>query len=162
MLVLMQLTVLTPFLIKVIRQQRWARVLFLLTPFYLIGLYSYTLIKGEQLPFYQTFFPAWFVFEDPSNVKRISDEFIKEGGKIDFSKLKSRAYMKPLKQVIQAYEQELQRIPPPPKYDIIGFWASMEQSIEDLVEFSSFPFVTSLGCYPHQRKGTRRAFVEGD
>lgn len=62
MLVLMQLTVLTPFLIKVIRQQRWARVLFLLTPFYLIGLYSYTLIKGEQLPFYQTFFPAWFVF----------------------------------------------------------------------------------------------------
>ena len=61
-LVLLQLTILTPFLIKTIGTSRKAKYLFLLTPVYLLVLYVYALIYKEQVPFYNIPFPAWFIF----------------------------------------------------------------------------------------------------
>jgi len=61
-LVLLQLTLITPILIKIINCGKKARYLFLLTPLYLIALYSYAMFYDRQMPFYQTFFPAWFIF----------------------------------------------------------------------------------------------------
>lgn len=61
-LVLLQLAVLTPLLIKSIQGNRGTMVLFLITPLYLIVLYGYAMIYDSQFVFYQTFFPAWFIF----------------------------------------------------------------------------------------------------
>lgn len=62
-LVLLQLTIITPFLIKVIQSNRkGSKVLFLVTPLYLLLLYVYNAVFKEQFLLYQTFFPAWFVF----------------------------------------------------------------------------------------------------
>lgn len=60
--VLLQLAVLTPFLIKSIQTNRGTKLLLLITPLYLIGLYAYAIIFKSQFAFYQTFFPAWFIF----------------------------------------------------------------------------------------------------
>ena len=61
-LVLLQLTILTPLLIKIIQSNKGMKLCFLITPVYLLILYSYIIIYKKQMPFYQTFFPAWFVF----------------------------------------------------------------------------------------------------
>lgn len=62
-LVLIQLTIITPFLIKIIQGgHKGSKVLFLVTPLYLLILYVYNAIFKEQFLFYQTFFPAWFIF----------------------------------------------------------------------------------------------------
>lgn len=61
-LVLLQLTIITPFLIRRIEKGRGAKYLFLVTPLYLLILYLYFLIYKQQLPFYQIPFPAWFNF----------------------------------------------------------------------------------------------------
>ena len=55
-LVLIQLTLLTPFLKK---RNKW---LYLITPMYLIFLYAYNITTGNMPRFYETVFPAWFVF----------------------------------------------------------------------------------------------------
>jgi len=60
--VLLQLAVLTPFLIKAIQSRRGTKLLLLVTPIYLIGLYAYAIVYKSQFAFYQTFFPAWFIF----------------------------------------------------------------------------------------------------
>jgi len=60
--VLLQLAVLTPFLVKGIQTNRGTKLLLLITPLYLIGLYAYAIIFKSQFAFYQTFFPAWFIF----------------------------------------------------------------------------------------------------
>ncbi len=54
-LVLIQLTLLTPFLKK---RNKW---LYLITPIYLCLLYAYNITTGGILRFYETLFPAWFV-----------------------------------------------------------------------------------------------------
>ena len=62
-LVLIQLTLITPFLIKIIQSNRkGSKVLFLVTPLYLLMLYVYSAVFKEQFLFYQTFFSAWFGF----------------------------------------------------------------------------------------------------
>jgi len=61
-LVLLQLTIITPFLIKTIRDDRWRKILFSITPVYLLGLYLYAAVFKKQLPYYQALFPAWFGF----------------------------------------------------------------------------------------------------
>jgi len=62
-LVLLQLTCITPFLIKIIQNNyKVSKLLFIITPLYLLILYIYNAIFKEQLLFYQVFFPAWFVF----------------------------------------------------------------------------------------------------
>lgn len=61
-LVLLQLTVLTPFLIKVIENSNKSKHLFWVTPIYLLVLYIYSFINKSQLPFYSTPFLAWFNF----------------------------------------------------------------------------------------------------
>ena len=61
-LVLIQLTVITPFLINMIKTNRGTKILYLLTPMYLLSLYYYSSIYGKQMMFYQTFLPAWFIF----------------------------------------------------------------------------------------------------
>ncbi|MGV8905545.1 MAG: acyltransferase [Acetobacterium sp.] len=60
--VLLQLAVLTPILVKGIQTNRGTKLLLWITPLYLIGLYAYAIIFKSQFAFYQTFFPAWFVF----------------------------------------------------------------------------------------------------
>ena len=55
-LVLIQLTLLTPLLKK---RNKW---LCLITPMYLIFLYAYNITTGNMPRFYETVFPAWFVF----------------------------------------------------------------------------------------------------
>lgn len=61
-LVLIQLTILTPLLEKIIRTKKWFVALFLITPIYLVILYSYAIVKGNFFSFFQAFFPAWFGF----------------------------------------------------------------------------------------------------
>lgn len=60
--VLLQLTVLIPYLIKAIENNKKAKHLFLITPLYLIVLYSFTLIYNKQLPYFQYLFPVFFSF----------------------------------------------------------------------------------------------------
>lgn len=61
-LVLLQLTLITPLLIKTIKNNQGTKILFLLTPLYLLCLYFYGAFFENQLLFYQTYFPAWFIF----------------------------------------------------------------------------------------------------
>lgn len=61
-LVLIQLTILTPLCIKCLESKTLNRLAFCITPFYLIVLYNIQCIYKIQVPFYQTFFPAWFLF----------------------------------------------------------------------------------------------------
>lgn len=56
--VMIQLTMLTPWLIKV-KNRRW---LYAVTPIYLVLLYVFNISAGEMARLYETFFPAWFLF----------------------------------------------------------------------------------------------------
>lgn len=61
--VLMQLTVITPWLVKVIKEDKKVKsVLWLVTPIYLIYLYIWNFTKGSSPRLYETLFPAWFGF----------------------------------------------------------------------------------------------------
>ncbi len=62
-IVLLQLTLLTPILIKIILKNDFtSKLLWILTPIYLIYLYLYNIISGNVPKIYETGFPAWFVF----------------------------------------------------------------------------------------------------
>lgn len=62
-IVLMQLTVMTPWLVKIVKQNVIvSRILWLVTPFYLVCLYTWNYIVGTSLRLYETLFPAWFGF----------------------------------------------------------------------------------------------------
>lgn len=78
--VLMQLTLLTPILIRLIRKSsRGSLLLYGLTPLWILGLYLYNLVNGALPMLYETFFPAWFCFyylglrikADPACVRRV-------------------------------------------------------------------------------------------
>lgn len=61
--VLMQLTVLTPWLVKIVKQNGIvSRILWLVTPVYLLYLYTWNYIVGASPHLYETLFPAWFGF----------------------------------------------------------------------------------------------------
>lgn len=61
--VLIQLVLITPVVIKCIQKHgRGERLLWVLTPIYLIYLYGFNIATGEEPPLYSTLFPAWFVF----------------------------------------------------------------------------------------------------
>ncbi len=61
--VLVQLTLLTPFLLRVIKKKGTiSRVLWILTPAYLLMLYCFNILVGDFPRLYETFFPAWFLF----------------------------------------------------------------------------------------------------
>lgn len=55
--VMLQLTVITPWLIK--HRRNW---MYLVTPAYLVVIYTYNIVSGSMLRLYETFFPAWFFF----------------------------------------------------------------------------------------------------
>lgn len=59
-IVLMQLTVMTPWLVK--QNGIVSRVLWLVTPVYLVYLYTWNYIVGTSPRLYETLFPAWFGF----------------------------------------------------------------------------------------------------
>lgn len=62
-IVLMQLTVMTPWLVKIVKQNGIvSRILWLVTPFYLAYLYTWNYIVGTSPRLYETLFPAWFGF----------------------------------------------------------------------------------------------------
>lgn len=56
--VLVQLTILTPLIVKA-KDTRW---MYLVTPVYLLGLYIINISTGEVPRLYETIFPAWFGF----------------------------------------------------------------------------------------------------
>ena len=56
-LVLLQLTILTPYLIR--KRKSW---MYLVTPIYLVFLYIFNITTGNMPLFYETLFPAWFIF----------------------------------------------------------------------------------------------------
>ena len=61
--VLVQLTVITPWLIKIVKQNGIiSRILWLVTPVYLVYLYTWNYIVGASPRLYETLFPAWFGF----------------------------------------------------------------------------------------------------
>jgi len=53
---------LTPLLIRDIQNNKRTKFWILITPIYLVYLYFYMIINKKQIPFYQTYFPAWFIF----------------------------------------------------------------------------------------------------
>ena len=61
--VLMQLTVMTPWLVKIVKQNGIvSRILWLVTPVDLLYLYTWNYIVGASPRLYETLFPAWFGF----------------------------------------------------------------------------------------------------
>lgn len=62
-IVLMQLTMMTPWLVKIVKQNGiFSRILWLVTPVYLVYLYTWNYIVGTSPRLYETLFPAWFGF----------------------------------------------------------------------------------------------------
>lgn len=61
-LVLAQLTLLAPFLMKLIKCNKWNKIILSITPFYFVMLYIYVFLFEKQLYFYQTLFPAWLIY----------------------------------------------------------------------------------------------------
>lgn len=61
-LVLLQLTLLTPYLVNWIKVKRYNFLLLCVTPIYMVALYAFVYVEGRQLFFYQTPFLAWFIF----------------------------------------------------------------------------------------------------
>lgn len=62
-MVLIQLTLLTPILIKVIKEKsRASKLLWFVTPTYLIYIYIFNITTGEMPRLYETLLPAWFLF----------------------------------------------------------------------------------------------------
>lgn len=59
-LVLIQLTILTPWLVGEVKKKN--EILWTVTPVYLVCIYAFNLIIGRMPRFYETFFPAWFLF----------------------------------------------------------------------------------------------------
>lgn len=63
--VLFQLTVITPYLARAIKDEKrklTAKLLWLVTPVYLVYIYIWNFETGNQPFLYETLFPAWFVF----------------------------------------------------------------------------------------------------
>jgi peptidoglycan/LPS O-acetylase OafA/YrhL len=60
--VLIQLVIITPILIKCISNKYLNLMVFLITPIYLVLIYAYAYITNHQMPLYGTLFPAWLVF----------------------------------------------------------------------------------------------------
>lgn len=61
--VLIQLTAITPWLVKVVKQNRTlGRILWLVTPVYLVYVYAWNYNFGTSPRLYETLFPAWFGF----------------------------------------------------------------------------------------------------
>lgn len=61
--VLVLLTVITPWLVKIIKQNGIiSRILWVVTPVYLVYLYTWNYIVGASPRLYETLFPAWFGF----------------------------------------------------------------------------------------------------
>lgn len=62
-LVLLQLIIITPLLIKIIEDRNiFSKLLWLVTPIYLLFIYVFNFIEGTMPLLYETLFPAWFVF----------------------------------------------------------------------------------------------------
>ncbi len=60
--VLIQLTILSPYLINTIKTKKSIILMLCTTPIYLISVYWYTARFGTQFLFYQMLFPAWLIF----------------------------------------------------------------------------------------------------
>lgn len=60
--VLMQLIIVTPILIRCVKNKYLNLMSFCITPIYLIMVYAYTCVTKQQLPLYGTVFPAWLIF----------------------------------------------------------------------------------------------------
>lgn len=61
--VLIQLTVITPWLVNVVKDSKTIKnLLWLITPCYLLYIYVWNLMTGYSPRLYETLFPAWFGF----------------------------------------------------------------------------------------------------
>lgn len=62
LLVLIQLTIITPLIFKYKDNQYFRIFSWVVTPVYILFCYAYLLKTGKTLPAYQTPFPAWYIF----------------------------------------------------------------------------------------------------
>lgn len=61
--VLFQLTLVTPFLVKTVKEKGIiSKLLWLVTPIYLVYVYAWNFMTGSSPRLYETLFPAWFGF----------------------------------------------------------------------------------------------------
>lgn len=60
--VLIQLVLITPWLIRCVKNKYLNIMAFSITPVYLIIIYGYSYLTKHQIPHYEAVFPAWFVF----------------------------------------------------------------------------------------------------
>ena len=60
--VLIQLVLITPLLIRCLKNKYLNLMAFLITPVYLILIYSFSYLAKHQIPHYEAVFPAWFIF----------------------------------------------------------------------------------------------------
>lgn len=61
--VLFQFTIITPWLLKIVKQKgKTEKLLWLITPAYLVYIYFYNFTHGNSPTFYEVLFPAWFGF----------------------------------------------------------------------------------------------------
>ena len=56
-IVMIQLTIMTPWLVK--SRKKW---MYLVSPAYLVIIYTYNIVTGTMPLLYETLFPAWFFF----------------------------------------------------------------------------------------------------
>lgn len=61
-LVLMQLNIITPFLLRMKGNRPAEFVIWCITPIYLVALGTYCVLKGNQPVLYETVFPAWLIY----------------------------------------------------------------------------------------------------
>lgn len=62
LVVLMQLTLLTPIFIKCSEKKILSNACLLITPLFLLVIYSYQIITKHSLPYYSVFFCSWCIF----------------------------------------------------------------------------------------------------
>ncbi len=76
-IVLIQLVILTPLLIRFLRMKNKliTTLLYLITPLYLLTMYYFGIILHRTLPLYATVFPAWLIFYLLGLQCRMSQEF---------------------------------------------------------------------------------------
>lgn len=62
MVVLIQLIIITPIIVNYLDKKWFNIICILVTPLYLLGLYFCNFFISGQMPLYNVFFPAWFIF----------------------------------------------------------------------------------------------------
>ena len=139
-IVLLQLNLLAPVLINIIKNRGiLSRLLWFLTPSYFIYIYAFNIIAGDTPPLYETLFPAWFVFFYLGlyiQMNKNTRKFLENFAKIRYIAVGL------LLSVVEAYLLM--------KYGNIGFASSQ-------IKISSFIYTFTIICLLLYRKDNERS-----